>query len=54
MIFTTMNFTDFVCGVTAGWAQVLVGQPFDFAKVRIQSALNAKVNIPAIAKDIYR
>jgi len=28
---------DFVAGTVAGWAQVLIGQPFDTVKVRLQS-----------------
>jgi hypothetical protein len=34
-----MNVSDFCCGLLAGWAQVIVGQPFDFVKVKIQTAL---------------
>jgi hypothetical protein len=34
-----MNISDFCCGLLAGWAQVIVGQPFDFVKVRIQTAV---------------
>lgn len=32
-----ITFKDFVCGTFAGWLQVIVGQPFDIIKVRIQS-----------------
>ncbi len=32
-----MNSTDFFCGLLAGWAQVIFGQPFDFVKVKIQT-----------------
>ena len=32
-----ITFKDFVCGTIAGWLQVIVGQPFDIIKVRIQS-----------------
>lgn len=46
-----MNITDFFCGLLAGWTQVVVGQPFDFIKVRIQTATK-EVPIFAIAKDI--
>lgn len=34
-----MNISDFCCGLLAGWAQVIVGQPFDFVKVKIQTAV---------------
>lgn len=32
-----ITLKDFVCGTFAGWLQVIVGQPFDIIKVRIQS-----------------
>jgi len=34
-----MNVIDFVSGVLAGWAVVVTGQPLDFVKVKIQTAL---------------
>jgi solute carrier family 25 (mitochondrial carnitine/acylcarnitine transporter), member 20/29 len=39
-----ITFKDFVCGTFAGWLQVIVGQPFDIIKVRIQaqSPINPK------------
>ena len=46
-----MNANDFFCGLLAGWSQVAVGQPFDFLKVRIQTA-TSDVPIFNIAKDI--
>lgn len=49
-----MNTTDFCCGLLAGWAQVLVGQPFDFIKVKIQTAQAPSASTLQIAKDIYR
>lgn len=49
-----MNATDFFCGLLAGWAQVLVGQPFDFIKVKIQTAKQPSFSSIEIAKDIYR
>jgi len=48
-----MNPTDFFCGLVAGWTQILVGQPFDFIKVRIQTAQKSTLSIPTIAKQIY-
>lgn len=48
-----MNATDFFCGLFAGWGQVVVGQPLDFIKVRIQTAQKA-ISTLEIAKDIYQ
>lgn len=48
-----MKVSDFCCGLLAGWTQVVVGQPFDFVKVKIQTALK-EVPILSIAKDIKR
>jgi solute carrier family 25 (mitochondrial carnitine/acylcarnitine transporter), member 20/29 len=47
-----MNVSDFVCGLCAGWTQVIVGQPFDFIKVRIQTGVTW-LSEWAIIKDIY-
>lgn len=49
-----MNITDFVCGLCAGWTQVIIGQPFDFVKVKIQTATHAPPSIPQITQDIYQ
>ncbi|XP_049851924.1 uncharacterized protein LOC126328065 [Schistocerca gregaria] len=38
----TMFLKHFLAGTVAGWAQVLVGQPFDTVKVRLQTASEAK------------
>lgn len=32
-----ITLKDFCCGTIAGWLQVIVGQPFDIIKVRIQA-----------------
>ena len=49
-----MNISDFVCGLFAGWTQVIIGQPFDFVKVKIQTATDNNHSIPKITKDIYQ
>ena len=49
-----MKATDFVCGLFAGWTQVLVGQPLDYIKIRIQAAQNSNFSTVEIAKDIYK
>lgn len=49
-----MNPSDFVCGVLAGWTQVFFGQPFDFVKVRIQTAKHFVLPPRQIVKDIYQ
>ena len=33
-----MKLADFVCGLSAGWAQIVIGQPLDFVKIKIQTA----------------
>ena len=47
-----MNPKDFLSGMLAGWAQVLVGQPLDLIKVRIQTAVSS-ISSAQIVKDIY-
>jgi solute carrier family 25 carnitine/acylcarnitine transporter 20/29 len=49
-----MNIPDFVCGLFAGWTQVMIGQPFDFVKVKIQTSTSKTHSIPQITKDIYQ
>lgn len=34
-----MKFQDFVCGIFAGWSQIIFGQPLDYIKVRLQTEL---------------
>jgi Mitochondrial carrier protein len=49
-----MKATDFLCGLIAGWSQIIVGQPFDFVKVRVQTAIESSPQtIRQIATDIY-
>jgi hypothetical protein len=45
-----MNITDFVCGLFAGWTQVIIGQPFDFIKVKIQASTHHTLSIKDITK----
>lgn len=49
-----MKATDFICGLFAGWTQVLVGQPLDFIKIKIQTTQSKTVSTIEMAKDIYR
>ena len=49
-----MNIADFLCGLVAGWTQVLVGQPFDFVKVKVQTATKGTLSITKIINDIYQ
>jgi len=46
-----MNLQDFLCGLTAGWTQIILGQPFDFVKVKIQTATNPS-SVFSYAKEI--
>ena len=32
-----MHIQDLFCGIIAGWSQIIVGQPFDFIKVKVQT-----------------
>ena len=48
-----MDPKDFVCGLLAGWAQVLVGQPLDYMKVKIQTNEESK-SLLRIAKNIHK
>ena len=52
-----ITLKDFVCGTIAGWLQVIVGQPFDIIKVRIQaqSPINPKyLGTLDCARQIYK
>lgn len=30
------NIKDFICGLMAGWSQIVTGQPFDYIKTHFQ------------------
>jgi hypothetical protein len=46
-----MKFQDFIFGLLAGWSQIIVGQPFDFIKVKLQTESNSKSrSLIAVAK----
>lgn len=32
-----MKFQDFLCGLFAGWSQIITGQPFDYIKIIYQT-----------------
>lgn len=52
-----ITLKDFVCGTFAGWLQVIVGQPFDIIKVRIQAQSPIKPKYSGTldcAKQIYK
>ncbi len=49
-----MNIQDFASGLLAGWAQLLVGQPLDFIKVRVQTSKLSVISISQITQDIYK
>lgn len=50
-----MSSVDFVCGLVAGWSQILTGQPLDFIKLKFQlsecSSNNSTINF---AKEIIK
>ena len=45
---------DFLCGLAAGWSQILTGQPLDYIKTKFQ--LSKTVNSSAIgfARQIFK
>ncbi len=48
-----MKFQDFLCGLFAGWSQIIFGQPFDYIKVRLQTeSENNKKSIMQTARQI--
>lgn len=49
-----MNAIDFFSGACAGWSIVAVGQPLDFVKVKIQTAVKAPKSEFEVAREIYR
>ena len=49
-----MNLKDFMCGMSAGTAQIVCGQPFDFLKVKIQTLEHGSNSIVTLAKEIYK
>ena len=38
-----MKVQDFICGLLAGWSQIITGQPFDYIKIIYQTE-KASVN----------
>ena len=48
-----MNTVDFLSGMLAGWSQVLVGQPLDLLKVRIQTEQKTSTKMTQIIKEVY-
>ena len=51
-----MDIADFLCGLAAGWSQIIVGQPFDFIKTKYQmsNALQkGNLGIKNFTKEIY-
>lgn len=41
---------DFLCGLAAGWSQILTGQPFDFIKLKYQLSNTSNHNALYFAK----
>ena len=50
-----MSVLDFMCGLAAGWSQIITGQPLDFIKTKYQLT-SSTTNVSAIklAKQIVR
>ena len=49
----SVDSKDFSSGLLAGLAQVLVGQPLDLMKVKIQTATSS-ISLVQIIKDVYQ
>ena len=45
---------DFVCGLAAGWSQILTGQPLDFIKTKYQLSSSQNVSATKFAKEIVK
>lgn len=45
---------DFVCGLAAGWSQILTGQPLDFIKTKYQLSSAQNVSATKFAKEIVK
>ena len=48
------TLTDFLCGLAAGWSQIITGQPFDYLKTKAQLS-NSKISknlLVQFSKDI--
>lgn len=41
---------DFICGLAAGWSQIITGQPLDFIKTKIQLANGTKASTAHFAR----
>ena len=42
-----------MCGLTAGWTQILIGQPLDFLKTKYQTGNGGKKSPTILIRDIY-
>ena len=42
-----MSVLDFMCGLAAGWSQIITGQPLDFIKTKYQLT-SSTTNVSAI------
>lgn len=45
---------DFICGLAAGWSQILTGQPLDFIKVKYQLSTANTISATQLAREIVR
>ena len=43
------TFTDFICGLVAGWSQIITGQPLDYLKTQSQLT-NQKISFKLLRK----
>lgn len=49
-----MSKLDFLCGLAAGWSQILTGQPLDFIKTKYQLSKAANIRATEIAREIVK
>lgn len=45
---------DFLCGLAAGWSQILTGQPLDFIKTKFQLSKASHVRATELAREIVK
>lgn len=45
---------DFVCGLAAGWSQIITGQPLDFIKTKFQLSNGANATATKFAREILK
>lgn len=45
---------DFICGLAAGWSQIITGQPLDFIKTKFQLSTTTNASAMTFAREIVK